>query len=225
MRFTRPVRGAGRRRGHRVDRDRRRSRRRRRARPAAARSDRDLRRREGARPRPGPWSRDPLTSRPVGKTRRYPYTGRPWGRLDPCSGCACIAARSARRRQHGRRGVAQLVAQRSPKPQVAGSSPVAPAGSGARGAAGRCIGSSWRASPRRMSAWTKQCAAQHRRPRQIPRIRKRAKWPRASGAARTPSTSSLDEALDDAADDDALDQDDFDDVDDDATPTRRRRSG
>src|SRR5689334_25352611 len=71
-----------------------------------------------------------------------------------------------------RRGVAQLVAQRSPKPQVAGSSPVAPAGA-------------WPAVSRSPAAEAEERrtiteAAQYQG--------RRRKWPDAGGVGPTPPT-------------------------------------
>ena len=79
---------------------------------------------------PGPCAADRRARAGRGRVGRigtaYPYTGRPWGE-SPLSRCALVTALAGMGRLGPRRGVAQLAAQRSPKPQVAGSSPVAPA--------------------------------------------------------------------------------------------------
>ena len=88
-------------------------------RPAAAR-------RSSPRPKPSCVRFDRSRDRAgLGESGRYPYTGRPWGE-SPLSRCARSPG-APRWALDPRRGVAQLAAQRSPKPQVAGSSPVAPA--------------------------------------------------------------------------------------------------
>src|SRR5204862_1206618 len=99
----------------------------------AARADRDQQRREGAhagasagpdlsepRPRAGPSGDVWLVWGNPGPTRTLVARGV----SHPCLG---VPSGGPGRALTPRRGVAQLVAQRSPKPQVAGSSPVAPA--------------------------------------------------------------------------------------------------
>ena len=97
------------------------------ARPGAR--DRSARRATSPRPCRRSDRRDGECSWELGNHRRYPYTGRPWVKSTP--GLACpphIGGRfSGRGRFLPHRGVAQLAEQRSPKPQVAGSSPVTPA--------------------------------------------------------------------------------------------------
>ena len=95
-----------------------------------ARPDRDVRWGQGSVPgsrdRPAELTGAPRPGVPVGKSWSIPVH---WSAVGP------VSPGRPRQGHVPRRGVAQLVAQRSPKPQVAGSSPVAPAGSGTGGPA------------------------------------------------------------------------------------------